>query len=81
MIFSLLPSSRLHLGLFFVLAVGIVLFSMLRIPSATGTKLSHMKCEKVILFNHLIPKIQDHGVVSLVHMSLASRRTRQSEFV
>jgi hypothetical protein len=32
----LLPSSRLDLGLCFVLAVGIFLFSMLRIPSLSS---------------------------------------------
>ena len=36
MIFSLLSSTRLDLGLLFVLAVGNFLFSMLRIPSVVS---------------------------------------------
>jgi hypothetical protein len=36
MIFSLLPSTRLDLGLLFVLAVGNFLFSMLRIPTVVS---------------------------------------------
>jgi hypothetical protein len=34
--------------------------------------LSHFKVEKVRFFHHKIIKIEDHGVVSLVHMNATS---------
>ena len=56
MIFSLLPSTRLDLGLLFVLAVGIFLFSMLRIPSVVSDSVS---------MHRLVARVEHNGFVGV----------------
>jgi hypothetical protein len=41
-------------------------------------RLSHLKGGKVTLSRHKIIKIQDHGVVALVHTNPTRQRTPQS---
>ena len=53
---SLLPSSRLHLGLDCVLAVGIFLFSMLRIPSGGA---------RAVSMHRLVARVEHNGFVGV----------------